>query len=124
MRGGGAGPPGPGWPAALGTFFMLQGLNLAITQTVTNQVASPNISNIAGFETARKVFASSFTIGGVSIQATIVYWIVFVIIATWILQRSRTGNWIFSAGVSAPSARAFGVPVCTVKIGVFMTVGA
>src|SRR5437868_2837379 len=113
----------PSFLVTLGTFFMLQGLNLAITQTVTNQVASPNISNIAGFETARKVFASSFTIGGVSIQATIVYWIVFVIIATWILQRSRTGNWIFSVGGSAPSARAVGVPVARVKIGLFMTVG-
>jgi simple sugar transport system permease protein len=113
----------PSFLVTLGTFFMLQGLNLAITQTVTNQVASPNISDIAGFETARKVFASSFTIGGVNIQATIVYWIVFVIIATWILQRTRTGNWIFSVGGSAPSARAVGVPVAKVKIGLFMTVG-
>jgi len=113
----------PSFLVTLGTFFMLQGLNLAITQTVTNQVASPNIADIAGFETARKVFASSFTIGGVNIQATIVYWIVFVIIATWVLQRSRTGNWIFSVGGSAPSARAVGVPVAKVKIGLFMTVG-
>jgi simple sugar transport system permease protein len=113
----------PSFLVTLGTFFMLQGLNLAITQTVTNQVASPNIANIQGFETARKVFASSFTIGGVNIQATIIYWIVFVIIATWILQRSRTGNWIFSVGGSAPSARAVGVPVAKVKIGLFMTVG-
>src|SRR5215467_5782264 len=63
----------PSFLVTLGTFFMLQGLNLAITQTVTNQVASPNIANIQGFATARKVFASSFTIGGVNIQATIVY---------------------------------------------------
>jgi simple sugar transport system permease protein len=111
----------PSFLVTLGTFFMLQGLNLAITQTVTNQVASPNIADIQGFGTARKVFASSFTIGGVDIQATIIYW--FVIIATWILQRARTGNWIFSVGGSAPSARAVGVPVAKVKIGLFMTAG-
>src|SRR5437773_1397772 len=39
----------PSFLVTLGTFFMLQGLNLAITQTVTNQVASPNIANIQGF---------------------------------------------------------------------------
>jgi simple sugar transport system permease protein len=113
----------PSFLVTLGTFFMLQGLNLAITQTVTNQVASPDIADIQGFSAARKVFSSSFTVGGVSIQATIIYWIVFVIIATWILQRSRTGNWIFSVGGSAPSARAVGVPVAKVKIGLFMAVG-
>jgi simple sugar transport system permease protein len=102
---------------------MLQGLNLALTNTITNQVASPDISNIAGFSSARKVFASSFTVGGVNIQAPIIYWIVFLIIATWILQRTRTGNWIFSVGGSAPSARAVGVPVARMKIGLFMAVG-
>jgi simple sugar transport system permease protein len=102
---------------------MLQGLNLALTQTITNQVASPNISNIQGFSSAQKVFASSFTIGGVNIRITIVYWIVVVLIATWLLLRTRLGNWIFSVGGSSPSARAVGVPVARVKIGLFMGVG-
>jgi simple sugar transport system permease protein len=101
----------------------LQGLNLALTQTITNQVASPDISNIAGFKTAAKVFSSSFTIGGVNFNSTIIYWIVFVAIATWILLRTHVGNWIFSVGGSAPSARAVGVPVARMKIGLFMAVG-
>src|ERR1700760_1924056 len=79
----------PSFLVTLGTFFMLQGLNLALTQTITNQVASPDISNIAGFGTAAKVFSSSFTIGGVNFKFTIVYWIVFVLIATWILLRTH-----------------------------------
>jgi simple sugar transport system permease protein len=113
----------PSFLVTLGTFFMLQGLNLALTQIITNQVASPDISNIAGFGTAKKVFASSFTIDGVNIRTTVIYWIVFTAIATWILLRTRTGNWIFSVGGSAPSARAVGVPVMRVKIGLFMAVG-
>ena len=52
-----------------------------------------------------------------------IYWIVFVIIATWILLRTRVGNWIFSAGGNPVSARAVGVPVARVKIGLFMAVG-
>jgi simple sugar transport system permease protein len=113
----------PSFLVTLGTFFMLQGLNLALTQTITNQVASPNISNIQGFSSAQKVFASSFTIGGVNIRVTIIYWIVVVAIATWILLRTHIGNWIFSVGGSAPSARAVGVPVGKMKIGLFMGVG-
>ena len=113
----------PSFLVTLGTFFMLQGLNLALTQTITNQVASPNISDMQGFSSAQKVFASSFTIGGVNIRVTIVYWIVVTAIATWILLRTRVGNWVFSVGGSAPSARAVGVPVARVKIGLFMAVG-
>jgi simple sugar transport system permease protein len=113
----------PSFLVTLGTFFMLQGLNLALTQTITNQVSSPDISNIQGFSAARKVFASSFTVGGVNIRVTIIYWIVITAIATWILLRTRLGNWIFSVGGSAPSARAVGVPTARVKIGLFMGVG-
>jgi simple sugar transport system permease protein len=113
----------PSFLVTLGTFFMLQGLNLALTQTITNQVASPQISNIQGFSSAQHIFAASFTIGGVNIRATVVYWIVIVAIATWILLRTHIGNWIFSVGGSAPSARAVGVPVGKTKIGLFMAVG-
>jgi simple sugar transport system permease protein len=113
----------PSFLVTLGTFFMLEGLNLALTRTITNQVASPDISNIQGFSSAQKVFATSFTIAGVSVNITVIYWIVFVLIATWILLRTRIGNWIFSVGGNAPSARAVGVPVGKMKIGLFMAVG-
>src|SRR5947209_9978827 len=113
----------PSFLVTLGTFFMLQGVNIALTQTITNQVSSPDISTLQGFGSAQKVFASSFTIAGVNIRVTVVYWIVFCVIATWILLRTRVGNWIFSVGGHAPSARAVGVPVAKVKIGLFMAVG-
>jgi simple sugar transport system permease protein len=113
----------PSFLVTLGTFFMLEGLNLALTRTITNQVASPDISTLQGFNSAKEVFATSFSIGGVSINITVFYWIAFVLIATWILLRTRVGNWIFSVGGSAPSARAVGVPVAKMKIGLFMAVG-
>jgi simple sugar transport system permease protein len=113
----------PSFLVTLGTFFMLQGLNLALTNTITNAVASPDISTLQGFNSAKDVFAASFTIGGVNIRTSVLYWIVFCAIATWILLRTRMGNWIFSVGGSAPSARAVGVPVARVKIGLFMAVG-
>src|SRR5438034_609188 len=96
---------------------------IALTQTITNQVSSPDISTLQGFNSARQVFSASWTIGGVNIKTSVVYWIVFVIIATWILLRTYIGNWIFSVGGNAPAARAVGVPVGRMKIGLFMAVG-
>jgi len=113
----------PSFLVTLGTFFMLQGLNIALTQTITNQVSSPDISTLQGFNSAREVFSASWTIGGVNIRTSVIYWIVFVIIATWILLRTRFGNWIFAVGGSPVSARAVGVPVARMKIGLFMAVG-
>jgi simple sugar transport system permease protein len=113
----------PSFLVTLGMFFMLQGLNIALTQTITNQVASPDISTLQGFASAQNVFSGSFTVGGVNIRTSVLYWIVFTAIATWILLRTHIGNWIFSVGGSAVSARAVGVPVSRVKIGLFMAVG-
>lgn len=113
----------PSFLVTLGMFFMLQGLNIALTQTITNQVSSPDISSLQGFTSAREVFAASFTIAGVNIRTSVLYWIAFGVIATWILLRTRVGNWIFSVGGAAPSARAVGVPVGKMKIGLFMVVG-
>jgi simple sugar transport system permease protein len=113
----------PSFLVTLGTFFMLRGLNLAVTKIVTGNVATNDVSDIQGFELGRKVFASTFTIGGVGIRVTLLWWILFVIIATWVLLRTHVGNWIFAVGGSAPSSRAVGVPVNKVKIGLFMTVG-
>jgi simple sugar transport system permease protein len=113
----------PSFLVTLGTFFMLRGLNLAVTKAITGNVATNDVSNIDGFGSAQKVFASSFSIGGVSIRITLLWWILFVAVATWVLLRTKIGNWIFAVGGSAPSARAVGVPVNRVKIGLFMAVG-
>jgi simple sugar transport system permease protein len=113
----------PSFLVTLGTFFMIRGLNLAVTKIVTGNVATNAVDDIQGFELGRKVFASTFTIGGVGIRVTLLWWILFVLIATWVLLRTHVGNWIFAVGGSAASARAVGVPVNKVKIGLFMTVG-
>ncbi|WP_214368793.1 ABC transporter permease [Pseudonocardia sp. H11422] len=113
----------PSFLVTLATFFMLTGLNLAVTKIVSGGVATQDISNIDGFDAAAAFFASDFSIGGVRIRITLIYWLLLVAIATWVLLRTRLGNWIFAVGGSAPSARAVGVPVNKVKIGLFMAVG-
>ncbi|MEV6056617.1 ABC transporter permease [Streptomyces sp. NPDC052107] len=113
----------PSFLITLGTFLILQGVNLAVTKLVTGNVATDDISDMDGFDQARKVFASSFDVGGVQVKITVVWWLVFAAIATWVLLRTRYGNWIFAVGGNKESARAVGVPVAFTKISLFMLVG-
>ncbi|WSQ07385.1 ABC transporter permease [Streptomyces sp. NBC_01231] len=113
----------PSFLVTLGTFLILQGVNLAVTKLVTGNVATDDISDMDGFGQAKKVFASSFEVGGVSVKITIVYWLVFAALATWVLLRTKYGNWIFAVGGNKESARAVGVPVTFTKISLFMLVG-
>jgi len=112
----------PSFLVTLSTFFMLQGINLGVTRIVTGTVATPNVADIDGFNSARAVFASDFSLGGITLRITVLWWIVFTLVGTWILLRTRVGNWIFAVGGNAASARAVGVPVNKVKIGLFMGV--
>ncbi|MBX7548282.1 ABC transporter permease [Streptomyces sp. NPDC004232] len=113
----------PSFLVTLGTFLILQGVNLAVTKLVTGNVATDDISDMDGFDQARKVFASSFDVGGVQVKITVVWWVVFAAIATWVLLRTKYGNWIFAVGGNKESARAVGVPVTFTKISLFMLVG-
>ncbi|MFJ9372944.1 ABC transporter permease [Streptomyces sp. NPDC101455] len=113
----------PSFLVTLGTFLILQGVNLAVTKLVTGNVATDDISNMDGFGQAKKIFAASFDIGGVDVKITIFYWLVFAAIATWVLLRTKYGNWIFAVGGNKDSARAVGVPVAFTKISLFMLVG-
>lgn len=113
----------PSFLVSLGTFFILQGLNIAVTRLTSGAVASNSISDMDGFDAAKALFASEFRLGGITIKIIIVWWVLFVAIAAWVLLRTKIGNWIFAVGGDAASARAVGVPVKKVKIGLFMTVG-
>jgi simple sugar transport system permease protein len=85
-------------------------------------VATKSISDMQGFPTCRDLFASHWTIGSVDLQVTILWWLGLVAVATWVLLRTRAGNWIFAAGGNADAARAVGVPVARTKVGLYMAV--
>ncbi|WP_425415392.1 ABC transporter permease [Pseudonocardia acaciae] len=112
----------PSFLVTLSTFFMLAGINLGVTKLVTGTVATPNPSELDGFASAEAVFASDIPLGFMTVNISVLWWIVFMLVATWILLRTRVGNWIFAVGGNADSARAVGVPVRKTKIGLFMGV--
>jgi simple sugar transport system permease protein len=112
----------PSFLITLGTFFILQGANLGVTKLVTGSVSSPNINQMDGYKLLQAIFAHEFHIFGVTLQITVLWWLFFAALSGYILQKTRIGNWIYAVGGNAASARAVGVPVLKVKVGLFMTV--
>ena len=112
----------PSFLITLGTFFVLQGANLGVTKLVTGSVSSPNINQMDGYGSLNAVFAAQFQIGSITLDITVIWWLLFTALAAYVLQRTKVGNWIYAVGGNAASARAVGVPVTRVKIGLFMTV--
>jgi simple sugar transport system permease protein len=110
----------PSFIVTLATFFILQGVNLGVTKAITNQVAVSGIDSAAGYSSANKIFGGSFWAPH-DFRITVLWWIAITVLGTWVLTRTRVGNWIFGVGGDANAARNVGVPVQRVKIGLFMT---
>ena len=113
----------PSFIVTLASFLMLTGLNLGITRLVGGGVSSPAIADMDGFASAKAIFASEIPVFGVNVNVTVFIWIALVLVATFILMRTKIGNWIFAVGGDENAARAVGVPVTATKIGLFMGVG-
>ncbi len=111
----------PSFIVTLATFFILRGANVGVTRLVTNQVRVAGIDEAPGFYTARMIFNTEFTFLGAEFRTTILWWIAITILATWVLQRTPWGSWIFAAGGDPNAARNVGVPANRVKIALFMT---
>ncbi|WP_105036146.1 ABC transporter permease [Cryobacterium aureum] len=111
----------PSFIVTLATFFILQGVNLAVTKIITGTVSIQGMSAVPGFDAVKVFFGSSFNLLGMNVKVSIIWWIAITALATWILLRTRSGNWIFAVGGQITSSRQVGVPVMKVKMGLFMT---
>lgn len=123
----------PSFIVTLGTFFVLRGVDLAVTKIIINQVSVVNFQSAAGFNDGAQLFGSFVKVNfgwlpwlgerdnpSMTVYAA-TFWAVLVIaVATWVLQRTRAGNWIFSVGGAQTSARQVGVPVFKTKVGLFL----
>ena len=110
----------PSFIVTLATFFILKGANMAATMMLTGAVRVTGTDKAPMYDSAKAVFASTFNIGGVPFQITLVWWIGLTILATWVLTRTRFGNWIFASGGDANAARNAGVKVNRTKITLFL----
>src|SRR3954454_12778539 len=100
----------PSFIITLGTFLMLQGLNLGLTKLFTGTVIVRGIADAPGFHSAELVLASTISVFGQPFRVAIVWWLGATAVATWVLLRTRFGNWVFATGGDEVTSRNVGVP--------------
>ncbi len=115
----------PSFVITLGTFFGLRGANVALSKYFTGDALIENIDEAGGYDSLHAIVATVFGTAPSDFRVSLIWWAAFILIATWILWRTKVGNWIFATGGDRDAARAVGVPVNGTKIALFMlTAGA
>ena len=130
----------PSFIVTLAALFILRGLTLALTRSITGRTQIPYI--VQGNEDswlvalfAKPVFQAAFRwfaeVGVIGtrpdgapevegLPVSVLWWLGLTTVATWVLLNTRFGNWVFAAGGDANAARNVGVPVGRVKIILFI----
>ncbi len=111
----------PSFIVTLATMFVLMGLNSGVTQLVTGQVRVGGIDRAEGFPLAQWVFGSRLD-STWPFTVSVGWWLLVIVLGTWVLQRTRQGNWIYAVGGDANAARNTGVPVRRTKVSMFVVV--
>lgn len=114
----------PSFIVTLASFFVLQGINLAAVRAIIGQVSVQGMANVPYFRSVQWLLASQTSMFGTGafFQSSVWWWLAIVAIGTWVLTRTKAGNWIFAVGGDVNAARATGVPVRRTKIGLFLAV--
>ncbi|MBF9233340.1 ABC transporter permease [Microvirga alba] len=131
----------PSFIVTLAFLFILRGLSLVGLKWATGgSTQMRGIGDKAGEGLVREIFSGNALEGLFSwlaahdiiakfpngtptvtgVPVSIVWFVLFALVATWILLRTRAGNWIFASGGDANAARNSGVPVDRVKTSLFM----
>ena len=130
----------PSFIVTLASLFILRGLSIGITRTVTGRTQIPYILQDVPDPWTAALFSGDILKGLFQwmgeqgwiamrsdgtpfvpgIPMSIVWCIGVAIVAGWILTNTRFGNWIYASGGDATVARNVGVPVARVKILLFI----
>jgi simple sugar transport system permease protein len=109
----------PSFIVTLATFFVLRGFNLGFIQMITGTVRVDGIDQARNYESARQIFASTL-LAPYGFSVAVIWWLAITALVTWVLTRTKTGNWISAVGGDAIAARNSGVPVMRTKIMLFV----
>ena len=130
----------PSFIVTLGSLFMLRGLTLGIMRGVTGRTQASGIHEYSKDDWITPLFAGQVFQAPVrwlselgvigkradglplisGIPVSIIWWIALTILCTWLLMRTRFGNWVFASGGEPNAARNVGVPVARTKITLFV----
>ena len=111
----------PSFIITLGSLFIIRGLTIGSTRLITGRTQLGSLDDMPGYAIMRYIFAIDLPLFGANFSISIFWWLAIGIVASWVLLRTRVGNWIFGSGGQAQAARQVGVPVNRLKIALFMT---
>lgn len=110
----------PSFIVTLGTSYILLGITTGMTTILTGFTVVSGVDQAPGFSLAHTIFATALG-GGQQFPIEMIWALVLVVLATWLLLKTRFGNWIFGVGGDMNAARNVGVPVARVKILLFIS---
>lgn len=100
----------------IGTMFSVMGLTLGFTVMIAG---STGVSMVP--QATTKMLLGQF-VGGM-FQVTMFWWILFIVIAFFLLHVSPVGNWIFALGGDKISAHNAGIPTKRLTIALYIFSG-
>jgi simple sugar transport system permease protein len=130
----------PSFIVTLGGLFMLRGLTLGLTRGISGRTQVSGLHELAANDPLNSLFSGQVFSGAIAwlaahgviglradgqpsisgIPVSIVWWVALTIFCSWLLSRTRFGNWIFASGGEPNAARNVGVPVNRTKITLFV----
>ncbi len=110
----------PSFIITLGTSYILLGATTGLTTIIANGLTVVGgIDHAAGYSSAHAIFATALG-GGQQFPIEILWALLLMVLATWLLLNTSFGNWIFGVGGDSNAARNIGVPVTRVKVLLFI----
>lgn len=130
----------PSFIVSLAFLFILRGLTIALSILFTNKTIISGVRDAAGDDILAAAFGGqigtslfiwmannnlidTYADGSPIVEGipmVIIWWLLLTAIASFVLLRTRFGNWIFASGGDAKAANNVGVPTARVKISLFV----
>ncbi|WP_104398830.1 ABC transporter permease [Vibrio penaeicida] len=130
----------PSFIVSLAFLFILRGLTIALSIMLTNKTILSGVSEVAEGDILAAAFGGEIGMGFFQwladiglleaysdgspivsgIPMVVIWWFIITIISSFVLLRTKFGNWIFASGGDANAAKNVGVPTEKVKISLFM----
>jgi simple sugar transport system permease protein len=124
----------------LASLFALRGVSVGVTRLMTGRTQVPGIEPLVAHDWLATIlrgnafggfyqwmasvgWIKTFSSGApevVGLPIVVLWWIGATALASWVLRRTRFGNWIYATGGAPDAARNVGVPTDRVKIILFM----
>lgn len=131
----------PSFIVTLASLFILRGLTLALSIRFANRTVISGVGDLVEKDWLASTFFQGVVGKGLframagagwiaalpsgdplvaGVPKVVVWWLALAVVGSFVLARTRFGNWVFAVGGDANAARNVGVPVRRVKISLFV----